>query len=51
LPEFKLLYSFFKSSPVMLKCLVWESCTDQSFNKELATTVVDNLRKETGDEF
>jgi len=51
LPEFKLLYSFFKSSPVMLKCLIFGSCTDQCFNKELYTTVVDNFGKETGDEF
>jgi hypothetical protein len=33
LPESKLPYSSsLKSSPVMLKSLIWESCTDKSFN-------------------
>ena len=46
LPKFKLLYSSsFKSSPVMLKSLFWESCTDTSYIPLLFTTL------ETGDEF
>ena len=47
LPEFKLLYSSsFKSSPVMLKSLFWESCTDTSYYIPLLFTTL-----ETGDEF
>ena len=35
LPEFKLLDSSFESLPVILKCLIWERCTDKGFNREL----------------
>jgi len=42
LPESKLLYSSsFKSYPVMLKSLFWESCTDTSYYIPLLFTTLE----------